>query len=145
MTAYQTCARYVALFETLTPQTIAQLEPLLSEQVRFRDPFNDVCGFAAVQRLLDDMFERTRDPRFEVSHWSLDGQCGYVLWTFSAGLPVLGPWQVEGVSRLTFDDQGRISSHIDYWDAGGLYEKVPLLGRVIGLIRRRLGRVQQAA
>ncbi len=139
MTPAQTCARYVTVFESLTPETIAQLEPLLSASVHFRDPFNDVRGLAGVRQVLEDMFRRASRPGFKVQHWTVDGDRGYILWTFSASLPGLGPWQVDGVSRLVFDEDGRIARHVDYWDAGSLYEKLPLVGGLIRLIKRRMG------
>ncbi len=145
MTPAQTCARYVALFEHLSPDTIAQLEPLLSASVRFQDPFNDVHGVAGVTQVLEDMFRRATEPRFSVQHWAVDDNSGYILWTFSAGLPGLGPWQVEGVSRLLFDMDGRIASHVDYWDAGALYERLPLLGRLLRLIKKRISAKASAA
>lgn len=132
------CARYVELFENLTPQRLDELAPLLTDEVRFCDPFNDVRGVAAVQAILADMFARTEAPRFRVLHWCVDGQQGYIRWHFSARVPLLGAWEVEGVSRLAFAPDGRIAEHLDYWDSGPVYERVPLLGRLVRMIRRRL-------
>ena len=38
----------IAAFETLTPQTLPALAALYAEEARFRDPFNNVQGRAAI-------------------------------------------------------------------------------------------------
>jgi len=41
------------------------------------------------------------------------------------------------MSLITFDTEGRVSSHIDYWDsADAFYTRIPLLGSVIRSIRQ---------
>lgn len=46
---------------------------------------------------------------------------------------------IDGVSEVRFDSVGLITAHIDYWDAARqLYEKLPLLGGVLRMIRHRL-------
>jgi steroid Delta-isomerase len=43
------------------------------------------------------------------------------------------------MSELTFDSDGKVARHIDYWDAGKhFYEKLPLLGALLRAIRRRV-------
>jgi hypothetical protein len=47
----------------------------------------------------------------------------------------------EGVSRLKMNDEGRVIEHIDYWDAAEhLYAKMPIIGWLIGIIKRRIAR-----
>jgi hypothetical protein len=43
------------------------------------------------------------------------------------------------MTHVRFDPEGLVTLHQDYWDAGaGLYEHMPVLGRLIGAIRARL-------
>ncbi|NVK42318.1 MAG: nuclear transport factor 2 family protein [Oceanospirillaceae bacterium] len=138
MTPQVCCDRYIELFENLTPPRLDELSRLVSDEVHFRDPFNDVRGRAAMRRVLEDMFERTQQPRFRVSQRSVEGDRAFLAWTFSARAPVLGNWSVDGVSLLQFDGAGRVASHLDYWDSGRLYARLPLLGCLIRRLRRRL-------
>jgi hypothetical protein len=40
---------------------------------------------------------------------------------------------------MTINDQGLITDHMDYWDvAAGLYEKLPLLGGLLKMLRKRM-------
>lgn len=50
----------------------------------------------------------------------------------AGGEPVLS----YGMTQFRFDREGRVLLHKDFWDSGtGLYEQLPVLGRVLGRIR----------
>ncbi|MFP4131669.1 MAG: nuclear transport factor 2 family protein [Thiohalospira sp.] len=127
-------------FEGLTPAGLDELGGIYAEGARFRDPFNEVEGIAAIRRIFADMFEQAPDARFNVREVVGAAPLLYVRWgfTFTPGR-AREPWSVEGVSRLALDGEGRIVDHIDYWDpAAGIYERLPLLGPVLRWVRRRL-------
>ena len=42
----------VNFFESITPDTVAQLGHFYDSQARFVDPFNDVQGLAAIEHIL---------------------------------------------------------------------------------------------
>jgi hypothetical protein len=69
-----------------------------------------------------------------------DGADVYLVWHMKATFaPVREPVTstTVGVTHLRFDADGRIVLHQDFWDASeGLYQYVPMLGRVIHRIRR---------
>jgi hypothetical protein len=133
-------AAYVRFYESLTPERLSDLDGLCAADVRFRDPFNDVTGIAAYRAILADMFERVTAPSFEVSDWAISGRIAYLRWSFTF-MPKSGgaPWRFDGMSEIHFDERGRIAAHLDHWDSGSqFYGRLPLLGRLIGLVRRRL-------
>ena len=48
-------------------------------------------------------------------------------------------WQIEGSTYLVFGVDGRVVEHRDYWDAAEqLYEKLPLIGGVLRLLKRSM-------
>ncbi len=133
-------SEYVDFYETLTPRSLGRLDVLCCPEVRFRDPFNDVTGRAAYRAILTKMFEDVRDPRFRVIDRALSGRVAYLRWDF-VFMPRGGgsPWQIEGMSEVHFDDQGRVAAHLDHWDSGSqFYGRLPLLRHVIEVIRKRL-------
>ncbi|SIS36693.1 nuclear transport factor 2 family protein [Insolitispirillum peregrinum] len=132
-------AVYARAFETLSPGTVADLLALVDPAVRFKDPFNDVTGRAAMGRILQHMFDTTDQPRFVVHHQALDGSTGYLRWTFHARIKGIGDWSVEGMSEVRLSGDGLVLAHVDYWDAAEqFYERLPLLGAVLRWIKRRL-------
>ncbi len=131
---------YAKAFATLTPHTVDALCRRVSLDVHFRDPFNDLYGRDALRALLLDMFERAGRPAFSVDeiNWHEDTAAGWLRWHFSAQLPVIGQLDVEGCSRVSLDQNGLITEHLDYWDSAPIYFRLPLLGALLRRIRQRI-------
>ena len=130
--------QYARLFEQLTPASIEDFEQIFSHDAHFCDPFNDVRGVSAIQGVFRHMFEQCEQPRFEILEVVEQGALAYFYWRFRFHRGQDG-YVIEGVSRVAFDEAGKVQSHVDYWDPTVLYHKLPLLGRVLAWLRNRLG------
>ncbi|WP_028101356.1 nuclear transport factor 2 family protein [Pseudoduganella violaceinigra] len=124
-------------YEHLTPQTVCRVPELYAPDAGFRDPFNNVRGTQAIQRIFEHMFESTSNPRFTIRQRIVQDEHAFVIWSFDFEL--LGKaYTVEGASHITFDSQGLVCMHRDYWDAAEeLFQKLPLVGGFFRLLRRR--------
>jgi hypothetical protein len=121
-------AALIRYFHELTPDSLARLPEFYTEDAWFKDPFNEVRGIAAIQRIFAHMFERTVEPRFVVTEKLVDDNSAMLVWEFRYGKGQ----RIRGVSHLRFADDGRVAYHRDYWDAAEeLYEKIPLLGSLM--------------
>jgi hypothetical protein len=131
---------YIRFYETMTPESLARLTELVTPEIHFVDPFNDVTGIEPMRRILAKMFADLAEPRFAVTHRAWGGDVCFLRWRFTArGKNGGAEWVIEGMSELRFAADGKVASHVDYWDSGRqFYEKLPLLGSVLRLIRRRL-------
>jgi len=136
--ATQTLATF---FETLTPDSVAQLHTLYDAQARFKDPFNDVQGLPEIERIFRHMYVALDQPHFVITGQLVDGAQAFLTWEFrfrfkrfdSAKLQT-----VRGGSHVVFNAQGRVTLHRDYWDAAEeLYEKLPLVGSVMRWLKNR--------
>ena len=66
----------VALFENLAPTNLAQLGRVYTDDVLFKDPFNEVQGVPALLAVFEHMFRTLDGPRFVVHDTVLqDSQC----------------------------------------------------------------------
>ena len=136
-------ARLVDFFESLSAADVARLPLFYAADVRFKDPFNDVQGVAAVQRVFAHMFVALDEPRFIVRDIVVQGDQCFLSWDFVFRFRrfARGEQVVRGGSHLHFDAQGRVVRHRDYWDAAEeLYEKLPGLGALMRWLRRRANR-----
>lgn len=134
-TAAQNYARF---FETLDEADLPRLHEFFAPDARFKDPFNDVRGVAAITAVFRHMFDTCRNPRFEVTQIVHDTSTAYLHWRFH--FEARRPGVIEGVSRVLFDTRGRAIEHVDYWDtAEQLYMKLPVLGWIFAWLRGRLG------
>lgn len=132
-------ARIAAFFEGFTAADVAAMDMIYAPEARFKDPFNEVQGTAAIARVYAHMFEALREPRFLVTGRVVQGREAFLTWDFSFRYRRSGRLQrVRGVSHLVLDDSDRIILHRDYWDAAEeVYEKLPVLGRLMRLLKRR--------
>jgi hypothetical protein len=129
---------YAAFLESLTPETLANLKSRVTENVRFKDPFNDVRGADAMIRVFKHMFANVSDIHFRVADAMMQNDLCLMRWRLEGRLGGK-PWILDGASAVRFAPDGRVSEHIDYWDAAGdFYERIPVIGWLLALIRRRL-------
>ena len=125
-------------YATLTPASLARLGDFYAADAHFCDPFNDVTGLPAIERIFLHMFATLEAPRFEVTTCLCDGPEAMLGWRFRFGSGA-SLREISGVSHVRFDASGRVVEHIDHWDAARqLYESVPLLGPILRALRRRL-------
>ncbi len=131
----------VQFFETISPQSVAQIEALYSPQAYFKDPFNEVLGTPAITRIFSHMFTSLHEPRFVVTAQVVQGDECFLTWDFLfrfKRFDTVTEQCVKGASHLKFDAAGRIVSHRDYWDAAEeLYEKLPVLGGLMRWLKKR--------
>lgn len=125
----------VGFFESLTRQSVEELPRHYASDCRFRDPFNDVRGVAALAAIFTHMFDTLESPRFIVRERVADGDRVLLTWDFEFRFRSWRPrvtQRVHGASLITFDDAGLVRDHRDYWDAAEeLYEKLPLIGALL--------------
>jgi hypothetical protein len=133
-------ARIVDLFERLKPADIDRLGQFYAADARFKDPFNDVQGLAAIQSVFRHMYAALDEPRFVVRDIIVQGDQCFLSWDFIFRFKRMrsGLQTVRGGSQLQVDAIGLITMHRDYWDAAEeLYEKLPLLGSLMRWLKRR--------
>jgi steroid delta-isomerase len=133
--------RIVEAFQTLTPAGVDALDAIYTPDARFKDPFNDVQGLAAIQGIFRHMFVNLENPYFVVTTRIVQGDQCFLTWEFRFGFKQFKPGQAQcilGGSHLVLDPAGRITLHRDYWDAAEeLYEKLPWVGSLMRWLKRR--------
>lgn len=132
----------VRFYETLEPDTVTQVRQVYAPDAFFKDPFNEVRGHEAIIRIFEHMFTQVAEPRFVVTRCIAQGGQGFLTWEFRFRMgSVHGRQTIRGATHLEFGADGRVTMHRDYWDAAEeLYEKIPLLGAFMRLLKRRASR-----
>ncbi len=136
--ATQTLATF---FETLTPDSVAQLHTLYDAQATFKDPFNEVQGLPEIECIFRHMYVALDQPYFVITGQLVDGAQAFLTWEFRFRFKRFDTAKlqtVRGGSHVVFNAQGRVTLHRDYWDAAEeLYEKLPLVGSVMRWLKNR--------
>lgn len=125
-------------YQTLTPASLVRLGEFYAPDAHFKDPFNEVIGVAEIRRIFEHMFATADAPRFVVNRRIVQGDQAMLGWDFHLrlrGRAIV----VRGISHLSFDADGRVGLHRDYWDpAEELYSHLPVIGALMRGLRRRL-------
>ena len=136
-------ARLVRFFETISPETLDQLPAIYAADARFKDPFNEVQGLAAISRIFTHMFGQVDAPRFVVTNRVLQGSQAFLTWDFLFRMKRFSSEQqcIRGATHIRFDVDGTVVLHRDYWDAAEeLYEKLPVVGALMRFLKRAANR-----
>ncbi|RLT93993.1 nuclear transport factor 2 family protein [Ketobacter sp.] len=123
------------LFENINDGALEKLDQYYTEDCYFRDPFNEVHNRDALYKLFKAML-KLKGLEFEIHDRIQQEDKAFITWDFR--FKALGKQQcIHGGSLLKFAADGRVKSHVDYWDAAeGVYEKIPGLGSVLRLIKK---------
>jgi ketosteroid isomerase-like protein len=142
MDTRQATQNLATFFETLSPHSVAQLHTVYDPQARFKDPFNEVQGVAAIRGIFEHMFHRLDRPRFVVTQQVVEEDRAFLVWDFHFSFRgETAPRTIRGGSFVRCTPDGRVSEHRDYWDAAEeLYEQIPVLGGVMRWLKRRANR-----
>jgi steroid delta-isomerase len=139
--AHDGLRRYTEFFERLSPDSLADIASVMTDDVRFVDPFNDVTGIDKTENIFRHMFDSISDARFTVKHAGMaEGSDTEAMISWVLDCRFRGkPYQIVGMSDVVFAPDGRVISHVDHWDAAQqFYEHLPIVGWLLRGIRRRL-------
>ena len=137
----QATERLVSFFEAISPELLrTELPVVYAADARFKDPFNEVQGHAAIAAIFAHMFEQVDQPRFVVTAKVVQGAQAFLTWDFRFRMKRFSDQEqcIKGATHIVFDEQGAVSVHRDYWDAAEeLYEKLPVIGALMRWLKRR--------
>jgi hypothetical protein len=129
-------------FTQINKDNLDLLETLYTTDIEFIDPLHRVNGLDALTRYFEQVYENVATITFVMhSHDEVRAGEGYMLWRMRFSHPRLkngDAIEVEGCSHIRWTDD-KVYYHRDYFDAGAmLYEHLPVMGRVIAWLKRRL-------
>lgn len=126
--------KLIHFFESISQENTVDLKQIYTDDVFFKDPFNEVSGIQQVITIFDHMFHQLDQPRFVVTTHVHQGDQAFLTWDFLFKMKRFNRNEqcIRGASHIRFAADGRVSYHRDYWDvAEELYEKLPLIGSVM--------------
>ena len=127
----------------LSLHNLDTLRRIYSDDVCFEDPVHAIQGIEALVDYFQRQFANVEDCHFKFHRSIASGEGIFFSWTMFLKHRRVRPGQVirvEGASYLRVRND-RVFYHRDYFDLGAMvYENLPLLGRIIQLIRNRMSR-----
>jgi steroid delta-isomerase len=135
--------RYLAVWTDPSPQRdLSLLDDLTSDQVRFKDPIQEVRGREKLKAIFTESSRTVTNSNVVIDAIAWAGEeRAFVKWRYAGTIERINlrNWSVTGMSDIRLDQSGRVHSHEDYWDlAGGLFEHFPVIGWLFRRLRHRL-------
>lgn len=125
-------------YETLTPASLEDISTYYTHDAHFRDPFHEFSDRESLYLVYKTMFRSLDNPAFHIDAVITDANDSAMYWRFAFSWRKR-PITISGSSRIRFAADGRVESHVDYWDAASqVHERIPLVGPVIRATRKHL-------
>ena len=119
---------YLNLFSNLNKENIKKFDDLVVKDIIFIDPFNNIKGLENFKNIFYHMFDTVEEPKFDIVDYAQNKDHIFLKWkmTFYA---FKASQTIEGMSDITLNNEGKVISHLDYWDSlNGIFIKLPFLG-----------------
>jgi ketosteroid isomerase-like protein len=132
--------RVIDFFQSISADSARTLSQIYTDDVWFKDPFNEVQGLEQVSHIFTHMFEQVDAPRFVVTHSVLQDDQAFLTWDFLFRMRRFSDDEqcIRGATHVRFASDGRVAYHRDYWDAAEeLYEKLPFVGSLMRWLKTR--------
>ena len=132
--------RVIDFFQSISADSARTLSQIYTDDVWFKDPFNEVQGLEQVSHIFTHMFEQVDAPRFVVTHSVLQDDQAFLTWDFLFRMRRFSDDEqcIRGATHVRFASDGRVAYHRDYWDAAEeLYEKLPVIGSLMRWLKTR--------
>ncbi len=134
--------RIIDTYQTLGPNNLTAVRSLYTSDVFFEDPAHGFQGIDALMAYFQSLFADVDRCEFRFHQQFAADSDIFLSWTMllehkrlKAGETV----RVEGASHMKARE-GKVYYHRDYFDLGAMvYENLPVLGRIVSLVRKRLG------
>ncbi len=134
--------KIISLYRDFNGKNLSLLDSFYSSKVKFSDPSVEIEGLSLLKKYYAHVYAPVNEIHFDFSEILHEGHCYTASWLMRISVKGLNggrPYNVRGLSRLNFNQEGLIEVHRDYLDLGEMiYEKLPLQGAVIRFLKKYL-------
>lgn len=128
------------VYKSLNKDSITSIESIYAPDIVFEDPFHVVHGLDSLKQYFSKMYENVIECKFDFNEVIVDDNKAALFWIMHLSHRKLNNRNIISVPGSTLiHSTSKVTYHRDYFDAGALlYEQVPLLSRIIKLIKGRI-------
>jgi len=128
--------KFINMLKNFNHNNLKSLETIYSDYVQYEDPINTGKDLPHLKLILEDLLKVFKGITFESIHSIHDDDFAFVSWKMRYKFRNKD-YEIDGISRLRFNESGQITEHKDYWDASfPLYGTFPIMGPIMKLIKK---------
>jgi hypothetical protein len=131
---------FVSLYATYTEDNIRRyIRELYALDAYYRDSFTELRGVDDIESYFIQGTHIMHEVSFDLQEVAVHEGNYYFRWItrFSLKRKKGDVIHLPGMSHVRFNKEGRIIFHQDFWDAGVIYERLPIIGFIIRWLRGR--------
>jgi limonene-1,2-epoxide hydrolase len=131
--------RFVALYTTYTEDNVRRhVRDLYAQNAYYRDSFTEMHGIDNIEAYLIQGTYIMQNLTFDLQDVAVHDGNYYLRWItrFSQKREKDEVTHLPGVSHIRFNKEGKIIFHQDFWDAGVIYERLPIVGFFIRWLKK---------
>jgi hypothetical protein len=132
---------FVSLYTTYTEDNIRRhVRDLYEHNAYYRDSFTEMQGVENIESYLIQGTHIMQDLTFDLQDVAVHDGNYYFRWItrFSPKWKKDEVTHLPGMSHVRFNKEGKIIFHQDFWDAGVIYERLPVVGFFIRWLKKRM-------
>jgi len=120
----------------------ANIEKVYAEEVYFRDAFKQLNSASEIREYMLEGLKPLENAEFVFNNIARAGGDFYFDWTMRLDFKKTptGSWEESiGVTRMRFNDEGKVIFHQDYWDPTDIiYTRIPIAKQLIAYVKKKL-------
>lgn len=138
----QRLTRFVDFYNQLNSSNLQTLHELYAPDVEFIDPVHQIQGLAALGQYFAHAYQNLQHCEFVMGAHGVGPHWGFVSWQMRFRHSAIGRGElivVEGCTELTYNANGQIQRHRDYYDLTQMvYQHLPVVGWLTGKVRDKM-------
>lgn len=112
--------------------------PYYDEQVVFRDSIQEIHGIEAFSAMTERLTNRSKDLSMHIVRAMMQENILFIEWEMTIRYKKNPSSVLYGASRLTLNDQGKITEQRDYYDLwGDIFDNIPRFGKAYRRFMKR--------
>ena len=131
---------FISVYQQLATDNLDLLASIYHPNVTFIDPIHEINGFDQLTSYFAGLYQNLASCDFVIEHHIQQGSEASLFWKMTYQHPKLNKGKdviVYGTSHIKSKD-GKVVYHRDFLDLGiMLYEQLPVLGKIIKLIKEK--------
>lgn len=135
--------KFLDTYTKLNKDNLELLMEIYADDIVFIDPAHKIEGLNNLHQYFKTLYQNVTSIDFSFTSELKKDNEAYVQWEMRFTHPKLKNGKaltVPGITYLRSNTEGKVSYHHDFFDLGSmLYEHIPLLGRIVKGIKRRIG------
>ena len=134
--------KFKSTYLALNKDNLDCLGELYCQEIIFIDPFNRIESLSNLTHYFAELYQNVEAIEFNFIDFTSNNHEHYITWDMiliHSRLNAGKAFVVQGATHLKSNEKGMVIYHRDYFDAGSMiYERLPVLGRIISWIKSRL-------